>query len=63
MTFRMRLTALASLAAAIALIGGSIFVYYSYRHDLMWQADRELAASLTLHLCTPMRSARFATRP
>jgi len=48
MTFRMRLTALASLAAAIALIGGSIFVYYSYRHDLMWQADRELAASLTL---------------
>jgi two-component system sensor histidine kinase MprB len=48
MTFRMRLTALASLAAAIALIGGSLVVYYSYRHDLMRQADRELAASLTL---------------
>jgi two-component system sensor histidine kinase MprB len=48
MTFRLRLTVLASLAAAIALVGGSLFVYYSYRHDLMRQADRELAASLTL---------------
>jgi two-component system sensor histidine kinase MprB len=44
----MRLTVLASLAAAVALIGASVVVYYSYRHDLMQQADRELAASLTL---------------
>lgn len=48
MTFRMRLTVLASLAVAIALIGASFVVYYSYRHDLLRQADGELAASLTV---------------
>ncbi len=48
MTFRMRLTILASLAVAIALVGASAVVYYSYRHDLIRQADRELAASLNV---------------
>jgi two-component system sensor histidine kinase MprB len=48
MTFRMRLTVLASLAVAIALIGASLVVYYSYRQDLIHQADGELAASLTV---------------
>lgn len=48
MTFRMRLTILASLAVAIALVGASLVVYYSYRHDLLRQADGELAASLTV---------------
>ncbi len=48
MTFRMRLTVLASLAVTIALVGVSIVVYYSYRHDLQRQADRELAASLNV---------------
>lgn len=48
MTFRMRLTVLASLAVAIALVGASVVVYYSYRHDLLRQADGELAASLTV---------------
>ncbi len=48
MTFRTRLTMLVSLAAAIALIGASVVVYYSYRHDLLREADRELSSSLTL---------------
>ena len=48
MTFRTRLTMLVSLAAAIALIGASVVVYYSYRHDLLRQADRELSSSLSL---------------
>jgi two-component system, OmpR family, sensor histidine kinase MprB len=48
MTFRMRLTVLASLAVAVALIGASVVVYYSYRHDLLRRADRQLAASLTV---------------
>jgi two-component system, OmpR family, sensor histidine kinase MprB len=48
MTFRMRLTALTSLAAAITLVAVSFVVYYSYRHDLLRQADRELSSSLTL---------------
>lgn len=47
MTFRMRLTVLVSLAVAIAIVGASLVVYYTYRHDLMRQADGELAASLT----------------
>ena len=46
MTFRTRLTVLTSLAAAIALVGASLVVYYTYRHDLLRQADRQLAAGL-----------------
>ena len=48
MTFRMRLTVLVSLAVAIAIVGASLAVYYSYRRDLLRQADGELAASLTV---------------
>ncbi len=48
MTFRTRLTVLGSLAAAVALVGASVVVYYSYRHDLMQQVDSELGASLTV---------------
>jgi two-component system sensor histidine kinase MprB len=46
MSFRTRLTVLTSLAAAVALVGASIAVYYSYRHDLIQEADRELSSSL-----------------
>jgi two-component system sensor histidine kinase MprB len=46
MTFRTRFTVLTSLAAAVALIGASAAVYYSYRHDLLREADRELSTSL-----------------
>ena len=46
MTFRTRLTVLTSLAAAVALLGASVAVYYSYRHDLLREADRELSSSL-----------------
>jgi two-component system, OmpR family, sensor histidine kinase MprB len=48
MTFRTRFTVLAAVVAAIALVGASVVVYYSYRHDLLRQADRELSSSLTL---------------
>lgn len=48
MTFRMRLTMLASLAVAIALVGASLVVYYSYRRDAIRQVDGELGASLTV---------------
>jgi two-component system sensor histidine kinase MprB len=48
MTFRLRLTLLAALAVAVALVGASLIVYYSYRHDSMRQVDSELGASLTL---------------
>jgi two-component system sensor histidine kinase MprB len=48
MTFRMRLTILTSLAVAVTLVGASLVVYYSYRHDLIREADGELAASLTV---------------
>lgn len=48
MSFRLRLTLLASLAVAVALVGASVVVYYSYRHDLISQVDSELASSLTM---------------
>lgn len=46
MTFRMRLSVLTSVAAAVALVGASVVVYYTYRHDLLREADRQLAAGL-----------------
>ena len=48
MTFRMRLTFLASLAVAVALIGASVAVYYSYRQDAVRQVDGELATGLSV---------------
>jgi len=48
MTFRMRLTVLAALAVAVALVGASVAVYYSYRRDLMRQVDGELGSSFSV---------------
>ena len=53
MTFRTRLTVLTSLAAAVALVGASLVVYYTYRHDLLREADRQLAAGLTQATTSP----------
>jgi len=48
MSFRLRLTLLASLAVAVAIVGTSALVYYTYRHQLMRQVDTELKSSLTV---------------
>ena len=48
MTFRTRLTLLTTLTVAVTLVAASVGVYYFYRHDLLRQADGELAASLTV---------------
>jgi two-component system, OmpR family, sensor histidine kinase MprB len=46
MTYRTRLTGMATLAVAVTLVGASLVVYYSYRSDLLRQADRQLRAGL-----------------
>jgi two-component system sensor histidine kinase MprB len=48
MSFRLRLTMLASLAVAVAIVGTSFVVYYTDRHELMSQADSDLSSSLAL---------------
>jgi two-component system sensor histidine kinase MprB len=48
MSFRLRLTLLASLAVAVAIVGTSVLVYYTYRRQLMSQVDGQLRSSLTL---------------
>ena len=48
MSFRLRLTALASLAVAVAVIGVSFVVYYTDRHELISQVDSDLSESRTL---------------
>ncbi len=48
MSFRLRLTALASLAVAVAVIGTSFVVYYTDRHELIRQVDSDLSESRTL---------------
>jgi two-component system, OmpR family, sensor histidine kinase MprB len=45
MTYRTRLTVMATLAVAVTLVGVSIVVYYAYRHELLHQADRQLGAA------------------
>jgi two-component system sensor histidine kinase MprB len=45
MTFRLRLTLLASLAVAVAIAGTSVIVYYTYRGELMRQVDGDLKSS------------------
>jgi two-component system sensor histidine kinase MprB len=45
MTFRLRLTLLASLAVAVAIAGTSVIVYYTYRNELMRQVDGDLKSS------------------
>jgi two-component system sensor histidine kinase MprB len=48
MSFRLRLTVLASLAVAIAIVGTSFVVYYTDRHELIGQIDSDLRESQTL---------------
>ncbi len=48
MSFRLRLTALAALAVAVAIVGTSIAVYYTDRHELIRQVDSDLSESRTL---------------
>ena len=48
MSFRLRLTLLASLAVAVAIVGASFVVYYTDRHELMRQVDSDLSSSLAL---------------
>jgi two-component system sensor histidine kinase MprB len=45
MSFRLRLTLLAALAVAVALVGASFVVYYTDRGELMDQVDSDLSAS------------------
>lgn len=48
MSFRMRLTALAALAVAVAIIGTSFVVYYTDRQQLIRQVDGDLTESRTV---------------
>jgi methyl-accepting chemotaxis protein len=48
MSFRLRLTVLASLAVAVAIVGTSFVVYYTDRHELMGQVDTDLKESQSL---------------
>ena len=48
MSFRLRLTVLASLAVAAAIVGASFVVYYTDRHELISQVDSDLASGLAL---------------
>ncbi len=45
MSFRLRLTVLAALAVAVALLGASFVVYYTDRGELIGQIDSDLSAS------------------
>jgi two-component system, OmpR family, sensor histidine kinase MprB len=45
MSFRLRLTVLAALAVAVALVGASFVVYYTDRGELIGQIDSDLSAS------------------
>jgi two-component system, OmpR family, sensor histidine kinase MprB len=48
MSFRLRLTLLASLAVAVAVAGTAIVVYYTDRQELIGQVDSDLSSTLTL---------------
>ena len=48
MSFRLRLTVLAALAVAVAIVGASVVVYYTDRHELLSQVDSDLSSSLAL---------------
>src|SRR5262249_23059704 len=48
MSFRTRLTLLASFAVAISIAGTSVLVYYTYRGQLMSQVDGQLRSSLSI---------------
>jgi two-component system sensor histidine kinase MprB len=44
MTYRTRLTVMATLAVAVTLAAVSLVVYFAYRQELLRQADRQLGA-------------------
>jgi two-component system, OmpR family, sensor histidine kinase MprB len=46
MTFRLRVTAMAALAVAVAVVATSLVAYYSDGHDLVGQVDNDLHATL-----------------
>ena len=48
MSFRLRLTIFTSFAVAVAIIGTSLVVYYTDRHELISQMDSELVAASSL---------------
>jgi two-component system sensor histidine kinase MprB len=47
-SFRLRLTVLAALAVAVAIVGTSVVVYFTDRHELIGQVDSDLSSTLTL---------------
>jgi two-component system sensor histidine kinase MprB len=53
MTYRTRLTVMATLAVALTLAGMSLVVYYAYRQELLRQADRQLGAGFTSLVNSP----------
>jgi two-component system, OmpR family, sensor histidine kinase MprB len=59
MSFRLRLTVLASLAVAVAIVGTSFVVYVTDRSELFNQVDDNLRASTTV----PPFAALFAQPP
>jgi two-component system sensor histidine kinase MprB len=48
MSFRLRLTVLAALAVAVAIVGTSVVVYYTDRHELIGQVDTDLSSTFDL---------------
>lgn len=63
MTFRLRVTVMASLAVAVALVGVSLVVYYVYRQDSLKQVDHELGASLGVAPLNQILTVRQTFRP
>ena len=46
MSFRVRLTLMASLAVAVAIVGAAVVVYYTDRSEMIGQLDRDLIATI-----------------
>jgi len=46
MSFRLRLTVLAALAVAVAIVGTSFVVYYTDRHELIREVDGDLSSTV-----------------
>ena len=63
MSFRLRLTALASLAVAVAIIGASFVVYYTDRHELIRQVDSDLSESRNLSPLDAVVGIQTASAP
>jgi len=63
MSFRLRLTVLASLAVAVALVGASFAIYYADRAELIRQTDVDLTATRALLPPFHTRSVTVGRRP